>query len=174
MHNIPLIILGSARKKSNTRCFSEAVFQGRGYSLLDLLDFHIAPYSYEEDYPPDDGFPELSQILLQHQLIVFATPVYWYAMSGLLKVFFDRLTDLITIRKESGRQLRGRITALLAVGSDDALPDGFTVPFSSTSRYLGMEFIASAYAPIARLKDDEFIRQQRTAFLQKLNRAHYA
>lgn len=174
MHHIPLIILGSARKKSDTRCFTEALFCDREYQLLDLLDHRIASYSYEGDYPADDDFSGLCQLLLQHQLIVFATPVYWYAMSGLMKVFFDRLTNLITSQKESGRQLMGRKTALLAVGSDDALPDGFTVPFAATSRYLGMEFIASTYVPIARLKDEEYIRQERAAFLQKLNPAHHA
>lgn len=168
MHNSPLVILGSARKESDTRRFAEALFQGHEFRPLDLLDYKIAPYSYAHDYPVDDDFIKLSEILLQHRLIVFATPVYWYAMSGLMKDFFDRLTDLITIRKESGRQLRGKKTSLLVVGSDDELPHGFTVPFASTSRYLGMELIATAYAPITRLEDAAFIQQERTAFLRKL------
>lgn len=168
MKNTPIIILGSARKKSDTRRFMKALFPDQEYELIDLLEYKIAPYSYSHEYPADDNFIKLCDLLLQHPLIVFATPVYWYSMSGLMKDFFDRLTDLITIHKESGRQLRGRKTALLAVGSDDDLPQGFTVPFESTSRYLGMELLASAYAPIARLEDATFIQQERAAFLRKL------
>ena len=35
--------------------------------------------------------------------IIFVTPVYWYAMSGRMKVFFDRWTDLLKIDKDTGR-----------------------------------------------------------------------
>ena len=39
----------------------------------------------------DDGMNELSEKLLKADVLVFATPVYFYSMSGQLKVFIDRL-----------------------------------------------------------------------------------
>lgn len=42
----------------------------------------------------DDGINEVSQKLLDADVIVFATPVYFYSMSGWLKVFIDRLTPI--------------------------------------------------------------------------------
>ena len=44
--------------------------------------------------------------MVQYEQIIFATPIYWYAMSAQLKTFFDRMTDLLTIHKPLGRQLR--------------------------------------------------------------------
>ncbi len=38
-----------------------------------------------------DGMNELGEKLLKADVIVFATPVYFYSMSGQLKVFIDRL-----------------------------------------------------------------------------------
>lgn len=38
-----------------------------------------------------DGMNQISEKLLNANVIVFATPVYFYSMSGQLKVFIDRL-----------------------------------------------------------------------------------
>ena len=44
----------------------------------------------------NDGMNELSEKLLRADVIVFATPVYFYSMSGQLKVFIDRLVPVYT------------------------------------------------------------------------------
>ena len=44
----------------------------------------------------NDGMNELSKKLLKADAIVFATPVYFYSMSGQLKVFIDRLVPTYT------------------------------------------------------------------------------
>lgn len=44
----------------------------------------------------DDGMNELSEKLLKAEVLVFATPVYFYSMSGQLKVFIDRLVPIYT------------------------------------------------------------------------------
>jgi len=82
---------------------------------------------------------------LQHRVVVFATPVYWYAMSGILKTFFDRLTDLVTVQKYSGRKLEGKSVFVLTVGSDEKLPDGFEIPFELTSQYFDMDYKGCIY-----------------------------
>lgn len=113
--------------------------------MVDLLDYSVAHYRYDGQYPEDDDFMQVVELLLQHQQLVFATPVYWYAMSGVLKVFFDRLTDLVTTQKAIGRKMKGKQTFLLALGAEEKLPLGFEEPFRLTSKYFGMEFIFSMY-----------------------------
>ncbi len=44
----------------------------------------------------NDGMNELSEKLLKADVLVFATPVYFYSMSGQLKVFIDRLVPHYT------------------------------------------------------------------------------
>ena len=141
----PLVILASARKQSDTRNFLDRVLTNKEHKLIDLLDFQISPYSYSNNYPDEDEFLKVMAELLKHQVIVFATPVYWYAMSGLMKTFFDRFTDMVTTKKLLGRQLQGKSTFLLAVGADEELPNGFEVPFKLTSDYLAMTYVDSIY-----------------------------
>jgi hypothetical protein len=142
---VPLVILASARKNGDTSALVKKVFRDNPYQLIDLLDYPVAPYSYSGVYPENDQFPEIIQVLLRHQLIVFATPNYWYSMSGLMKIFFDRLTDLVTIQKSTGRQLKGKSTFLLVAGADAELSPGFETPFQLTSAYLDMEYRQSLY-----------------------------
>jgi multimeric flavodoxin WrbA len=136
----PLIILATARKNSDTQKLVELLFKDTEYTLIDLLDYKIVQYNYEEQYPADDEFLKVVDAMLSHQLIVFATPVYWYAMSGYMKVFFDRLTDIVSTQKHLGRRLKGKQTAVIAVSTDEDLPEGFEIPFKRTSRYFDMEY----------------------------------
>ncbi|MBN4072635.1 NAD(P)H-dependent oxidoreductase [Crocinitomix catalasitica] len=141
----PLIIFGSARKDSNTRKLLDLHFTELDYEPIDLLDYKIYPYDYSTNYPADDSFFIIIDRLLRHDTIVFATPVYWYSMSGQMKTFFDRFSDLVTVRKELGRQLKGKRIFLVATGEGKELPDGFEVPFQLTSEYLDMEFVSVYY-----------------------------
>jgi multimeric flavodoxin WrbA len=125
MINQPLIIIASARKDSDTKELVKKMWVDNEPKIIDLLDFQIAPYNYSNEYTPDDEFLAVIDEVIKHQVIVFATPVYWYAMSGLMKNFFDRFTEIVTIRKHLGRQLSGKSTFLIAVGADENFPNGF-------------------------------------------------
>ncbi|MBA2498235.1 MAG: NAD(P)H-dependent oxidoreductase, partial [Chitinophagaceae bacterium] len=109
-----LIIIASARKQSDTKKQLEKVFEEIEFDIIDLLDFEILPYNYCGDYSSSDKFLGIIEKILEYDKIVFATPVYWYAMSGLMKIFFDRLTDLVTINKSFGRNLKGKKIFLFA------------------------------------------------------------
>lgn len=155
----PLIILASARKESNTAKLVHQLFEHDEADVMDLLDYTLSHYRYNADYPPEDQFMELMGHILQHRQLVFATPVYWYAMSGLMKVLFDRFTDIVTIRKEFGRSMKGKQCFLIAVGADEALPQGFEVPFRLTSDYLEMDFKGTYYCKNSEIdvKDEEAV-----------------
>lgn len=139
-----LSILGSARGEGDTAALLDAVLAGRFATRLDLLDLDLRPYDYGRAVDGDD-FLTVAEAIVAHQVIVFATPVYWYAMSGRMKVLFDRFTDLVTVRKDLGRRLKGRIAFLVACGSDPQLPEGFEVPFHQTAEYLHMVYGGSFY-----------------------------
>lgn len=136
-----LAVLGSSRSNGNTRVFLDCVLAGREASRLDLCDFDLSHYDY--DLPMDrDDFPRIAEQLRAHSTLLFATPVYWYSMSGRMKVLFDRLTDLL----DRQISLEGKAVFLLATGTKPELPDGFEVPFRDTAAYLGMHYGGSIYA----------------------------
>jgi multimeric flavodoxin WrbA len=66
-------------------------------------------------------------------------------MSGVLKTFFDRFSDLISTSIPVGRSLKGKATYLFCTGSDDVLPQGFEIPLKKTSDYFEMNFKGSFY-----------------------------
>jgi hypothetical protein len=47
--------------------------------------------------------------------------------------------------KASGRALKGKKVWMIASGTEDALPDGFEVPFRRTCEYFSMDYRGFAY-----------------------------
>lgn len=139
-----VVLLGTARSDGNTRSTVEHVFAGTHVELIDLAALNISPYDYQHRNDTDAFMPLVERVAAK-SLWVLATPVYWYTMSAQLKIFMDRLSDLITIRKDLGRTLRGKSLAVLASGTDADLPEGFEAPFRLTADYLGMQYIGSFY-----------------------------
>ena len=145
MENISLVILGSNRKNSLTEQITRKALGQTQFDLIDLLDHTIAHYNYDGHYPGNDEFEAVINKALAYDNIIFATPVYWYSMSGVMKVFFDRLTDLITIKKDLGRRLKGKSASMIAAGADQVIPEGFEVPFKHTAAYLGIQYKGCTY-----------------------------
>ena len=144
-----LAILGSARHDGDTARVLDAVLAGRHVTHVDLTSRDIRHYEYDRSMEGDD-FAALASAMVVHDAVILATPVYWYAMSGRMKVLFDRFTDLVTVRKELGRGLRGRSMFVVACGSSPTLPDGFEVPFRDTANYLHMHYGGIFYAAVTK------------------------
>jgi putative NADPH-quinone reductase len=140
-----LAILGSARGDGHTKAVLDAVCSDRSASRIDLGALDIRSYEYGQPIDRDD-FIAVAEAMVAHSRIVFATPVYWYSMSGRMKTLFDRFTDLVTVRKDIGRQLKGRLMFAVSCGSEAQLPDGFEVPFRETAAYLSMSYQGMFYA----------------------------
>lgn len=134
-----LAILGSSRGDGNTRRVLDAVLGGRAVEIVDLGEHPVTPYDYQHRNAAD-GFLEVAARMTGAETLLFATPVYWYSMSAQLKLFFDRLSDLVTIRKELGRALAGRRALAVATSTTEELPPGFEVPFQRTCEYFDMRW----------------------------------
>ena len=139
-----MIIVGSSRRNGNTSLIVQILAEKLDCEVFDLSTYSISYYDYENQNQ-DDDFGQLAAKMVQASYLIFATPVYWYSMSGQMKVFFDRFTDLITIRKPLGRGLAGKQTFLVATGTEQDLPEGFEAAFRLTSNYLDMKFGGSCY-----------------------------
>lgn len=130
----------------------------------------VGYYSYDRANEADDFLPLVSR-LLHHNTWVIATPLYWYSMSAQAKTFLDRLTDLITTHKKTGRQLRGRSLAVLCSGTDPAPPQGFEEPFSLSCSYLGLQYLGMHYSQFQGVHPSRpQARQAAEAFTSSLSR----
>lgn len=140
-----VIILGSSRSDGDTAKVVQQLQQIIHCDMVDLNDYSISYYDYEHVNKDDDFLPLLKRIIQEYQNIIFATPVYWYTMSGILKVFFDRFSDLLTIEKEMGRQLRGKGFGVMSCSLNSAVEDVFWHPFKNTADYLGMTYLGNIH-----------------------------
>lgn len=136
----PIIILGSERSHGNTRMLCDIVCEELNAPMIDLKTKTIGHFDYDFKNQ-DDDFPALIEYIMDnYNCLILATPVYWYSMSGRMKIFFDRLSDLLIHNKELGRKLKGKEMAVVSCGSDDDLKDGFYMPFIESAKYLGMTY----------------------------------
>lgn len=140
-----VILLGSSRKHGHSHQIAEELSRHFEADILNLLDFDIGHYDYEFRNQRDDFIPLMRNISTTYQRIIFITPVYWYTMSGLMKVFFDRLTDGLKIAPELGEAMKGMHMAAIGVGSDSDPIEGFFIPFRLTAPYMEMEYDGDTY-----------------------------
>ncbi|MEG1839620.1 MAG: NAD(P)H-dependent oxidoreductase, partial [Bacteroidaceae bacterium] len=90
MENKKIIILGSSRKNGNTTKIVDEIAKEHHIDVVNLSDYNISYYDYESKNIEDDFLPLIKKIIENHDTFIFATPIYWYNMSGIMKVFFDR------------------------------------------------------------------------------------
>ena len=140
-----VIIQGSSKSDGNTSKIVQLLNEQLNYDVLDLSLLDITPFDYDFKNRNDDFLPTIKNVVEQYDVIIFATPVYWYAMSGIMKNFFDRITDCIQIEKETGRKLRGKSMAALSCGPYDADFEGFFMPFRKSAEYLGMNYLGDVH-----------------------------
>ncbi|HAS43127.1 MAG TPA: FMN reductase [Microscillaceae bacterium] len=158
-----VIIQGSARNDGNTAKIVQELRRQTSWDVVDLNDHQFSYYDYAHQNQGDDFLPLMRNLIAHYETFVFATPVYWYSMSGLMKTFFDRITDLLTIEKPLGRQLRGKSMAVISSSGGSDLGEAFWLPFSESAQYLGMHYLGNTHT---------YIEQDNTAsltdFVQKV------
>jgi multimeric flavodoxin WrbA len=166
-----LIIQGSARKNGNTNKIVNYIQEKIDCDFTDLKDYIISNYDYNSRNKEDDFMPLMREVV-EYDLIIFATPIYWYSMSGIMKTFFDRITDCLKIEKETGRKLRGKSMALISCGSDKdsvlVISKEFEMPFRESASYLEMEYKGSVHTWVDSDEISEEVIQNLDKFIAKI------
>ncbi len=162
--------MGSSRSNGNTAKVATYVQEQTGFDVIDLKQFKIGHFDYAVQ--DNDDFRRLFKMIVdQYDSLIFATPIYWYTMSGIMKVFFDRISDFLFVEKDEGRKLRGKNMAVISCGSDHEVFEGFEMPFKQSATYLGMHYIGHVHTYIKNEQIpvdlqhsiDRFIREKLTA-----------
>ena len=153
-----VVIVGSSRNDGDSAALTKELIKQSEWDIINLNDYDFSYFDYKHENRNDEYSTLMNKIITQYDTLIFATPVYWYAMSGIMKVFFDRITDLLTIEKEIGRQLRGKKMAVISCSKGDNLGDHFWLPFSETAKYLGMEYVGNIHT-LANEKIDQKVAE---------------
>ncbi|RYZ98469.1 MAG: NADPH-dependent oxidoreductase [Moraxellaceae bacterium] len=161
------IIYGGARKDGNTRKVADAVAQKISADVFDVSDYKISFYDHEHNNREDDFLPLIKQ-LLEYDRWIFASPIYWYTMSAQLKVFVDRLSDLLDIEQEMTEQLLGLDAALIATGFEEDCPLCYEDVFINTFNDLGMSYQGCLYLNVGKAIDPTLLESELDQFLVSL------
>ena len=129
-----IVVTGSPRKYGSSTQLAYVAIKGvedagGKAEVIRLYDYDIKPcFGCVSDnvklcrFPctiDDDDFNEIGERILKSDGIIIATPVYWYAPSGVLKNFIDRLTSMENMIFHGGRSLlEGKVAGFIATGLD--------------------------------------------------------
>ena len=139
--------MGSSRSDGDTATAVNELAKVTQYEVLDLQQLNFSDYDYKSKNSGDDFLPTIRRVVADFDHIIWATPVYWYSMSAIMKRFIDRISDCLRIEKDTGRQFRGMSMSLLSVSNDIRNPH-FAAPFRLTAEYLGMTYLGDQHVVV--------------------------
>jgi hypothetical protein len=134
-----IIIFSGSNRPDNSSSLVTEIAQQFSVKVIDLSSFGINPHTV------DDHLIAIIEDMLDADSIIFATPVYWHSMSTRMKLFIDRLTELVKDDRELGEILRGKRGLLLGTGTDAILSRSFEETFSLMLSCIGIEYSGMLY-----------------------------
>ncbi len=142
-----IALFSSSRRDGNTGQFMDRIATNLKIEVVDLTSVRMSPFDYEHRNRSDDFEPLMKRVLEFDQLI-FATPVYWYAVAPAMKVFLDRISDFLELPDllNEGRRLRGKRAYVVCTSIYDQAPASFMNAFRDTFNYLGIQCAGVAHA----------------------------
>lgn len=97
-----LFINGSPNKHGNTAALAEHLLKGRNYKTLNLIDYKIYPLG--QSYA-DDQFEDVVDAMVDADVLVMGSPVYWHSMTGQFRTLLDRIYESQKKRMLAGKTL---------------------------------------------------------------------
>jgi multimeric flavodoxin WrbA len=152
-----LVLFGSPRKKGNTIQLSQVMvdrLKEKGHSVrtLYLNDLNIRPcqgcYICLKNgiCKINDDMKDIRKYIMESDLIVYATPIYWFGPSGQLKLAMDR--SIAFMDKDYNSRIAGKkAITLMTCGSDDIDTCRPTIDiFKKTFDLLKLSYVGSIEA----------------------------
>jgi len=140
------IVLGTSRSNGNTAKLAKKIEKNINAKLFDLSKYDISAFDYEFKNK-DDDYKSLVEEVLTYDNIVFASPVYWYTSSAHMKIFLDRISDLLANDKEVARKFENKTAYVLSTGADVEVKSCFEESFIHSFAYLNMKYDGMLYLP---------------------------
>ena len=134
-------VFASSRRHGNTGQLMDRVASELRIEVVDLSKKNISAFDYEHRNRQDD-FESLIEHVLEFEQIIFASPVYWYSVCPPMKIFLDRISDLLELPDllANGRRLRGKGVYVLCTSIEDEPTPSFVNVWRETCNYLGMNY----------------------------------
>ena len=169
-----LTIYGSSRRNGNSEALTKKVLEqldSEHIHEIHLMDYHVQSliderHSEQGFQQIDDDYEGIALQMMNSEAILFATPLYWYGMSGRLKNVIDRWTQsLRNTNYDFKETMKGKKMYVVIVGGPisplTALP--LVQQFQLIAQFMQMEFsgyvIGKGVKPLEVLEDEGSIQQ---------------
>jgi multimeric flavodoxin WrbA len=143
-----LVLYGSSRRGGNSETLANHLTQGLDCTRIYLAEQRVTPIVDQRHDPAGfapvaDDQDAIVRQMLAHDLIVFATPLYWYGMSGQMKLFVDRWSQSLrdpAVDFKGG--MAGKKAAVVIAGGSDARIKGLPLvqQFQYIFDFMSMQF----------------------------------
>lgn len=143
-----LALIGSPRKKGNTDLLIDEILKvctaaGHDCSKIYLYDVDIllcldcrACKKGKLECTLKDGMESIYPEMVEADLLIFGTPVYWYGPTAKMKLLVDRMRPFIASKK-----LRGKHAAVVSPSEEGAAASGPMLEmFKMSFTYIGVEY----------------------------------
>jgi multimeric flavodoxin WrbA len=158
-------VVGSPRKKGNTHILVSKILEGAKeegatIDILFLNDLRIRECDgchtcwKGKQCSKKDDMNEIYSKIIESDIIVFGTPVYWYGPTALMKGFIDRFVYFNC--PENRDKIRGKSTALAVTYEEKSIKTSQLVVsfFQKTFEYLEMNLVSKIIVPGVSRKGD--------------------
>ncbi|WP_274855690.1 flavodoxin family protein [Bacillus methanolicus] len=143
-----IVLNGSSRENGNTVYLARLAVEGKEAKFIHLKDKQILPicdkrHDPQGFQPLNDDYDTLIKTVLEYDAIIFATPIYWYGMSGIMKNFIDRWSQSLRDRElDFKEKMKEKKAYVVACGGDDARLKGLPLilQFKYIFDFMNMDF----------------------------------
>lgn len=152
-----VVITGSPRKDGNSFAMTDAFIRAaeeKGHSVtrFDAAQKNVGGcHACETCYKTgkvcsfDDDFNEIAPALLEADVVVFSTPVYWYSIPAQIKAVIDKMYSFCV----AGKDIAGKECMLIACCEEDdqSVLDGVRIPIERTAALVKWHMAGEVLVP---------------------------
>jgi len=120
-------IIGSPRRKGNTNILVDRILEGAKSEGAETDSIFLSDYTIKEcdgchacwkglECAKKDDMNSLYKKIIDSDVLVFGTPVYWYGPTGIMKMFIDRFVFFNC--PENRQKIKGK-SAVVAIPFED-------------------------------------------------------
>ena len=143
-----LVLYGSTRRGGNSDQLAGRLVAGLPRTEVYLSEKQIKPivdqrHDPQGFTPVDDDYDAIVQQVLEHDVLLFATPLYWYGMSAPMKLFVDRWSQSLRDKRYDFKAaLRQKRAFVVVTGGDNPRIKGLPLiqQFTYIFDFVGMPF----------------------------------
>ncbi|MCX7857833.1 MAG: flavodoxin family protein [Deltaproteobacteria bacterium] len=146
------ILFGSPRRNGNTKKLVDYLIEGlkkKGHEIkvLYINDLNIRPCQgclkclKEGDCTIKDDMKDVRKYVLDSDLLIFASPVYWFSISGQLKLVIDRMMAFMDQNYNSRIKGKSAITVMTSGAAEKDVVKPSLMMFEKTFDLLGLNYI---------------------------------